>query len=393
MHAHATTGLSTATITKAAEAGVDMVDAAISSMSMTTGHSATESVVSILEGTERDTGLDLVKLEEIAAYFRPVRKKYAKFEGTLKGVDSRILLAQVPGGMLSNMENQLREQNALDRMDDVLAEIPWVREDLGYIALVTPTSQIVGTQAVLNVLMGERYKTISKETSGVLRGEYGATPSPVNAELQARVLEEDETPMTCRPADHLEPEVDRLTVELEKLADEKGLKLADDVIDDVLTYALFPQVGLKFLENRNNPDAFEPAPTGEETKPKAAQPAAATVDSVETYKVVVNGTAYDVEVGPGGAVTSAQATPAPTAQPAKQTGVSGGTPLAAPMAGTISKVLVKPGQTVAADEVVIVMEAMKMETEVRTPNAGTVVDVGVSEGDAVQSGDTLLSVG
>jgi len=393
LHAHATTGLSTATITKAAEAGVDMVDAAISSMSMTTGHSATESVVSILEGTERDTGLDLVKLEEIAAYFRPVRKKYAKFEGTLKGVDSRILLAQVPGGMLSNMENQLREQNALDRMDDVLAEIPRVREDLGYIALVTPTSQIVGTQAVLNVLMGERYKTISKETSGVLRGEYGATPSPVNAELQARVLEEDETPMTCRPADHLEPEVDRLTVELEKLADEKGLKLADDVIDDVLTYALFPQVGLKFLENRNNPDAFEPAPTGEETKPKAAQPAAATVDSVETYKVVVNGTAYDVEVGPGGAVTSAQATPAPTAQPAKQTGVSGGTPLAAPMAGTISKVLVKPGQTVAADEVVIVMEAMKMETEVRTPNAGTVVDVGVSEGDAVQSGDTLLSVG
>jgi len=393
LHAHATTGLSTATITKAAEAGVDMVDAAISSMSMTTGHSATESVVSILEGTERDTGLDLVKLEEIAAYFRPVRKKYAKFEGTLKGVDSRILLAQVPGGMLSNMENQLREQNALDRMDDVLAEIPRVREDLGFIALVTPTSQIVGTQAVLNVLMGERYKTISKETRGVLRGEYGATPAPVNAELQARVLAEDETPMTCRPADHLEPEVDRLTVELEKLADEKGIKLADDVIDDVLTYALFPQVGLKFLENRNNPDAFEPAPTGEETKPKAAQLAAATVDSVETYKVVVNGTAYDVEVGPGGAVTSAQPTPAPTAQPAKQAGASGGTPLAAPMAGNIFKVLVKPGQTVAADEVVIVMEAMKMETEVRTPNAGTVVDVGVSEGDAVQSGDTLLSIG
>ena len=393
LHAHATTGLSTATITKAAEAGVDMVDAAISSMSMTTGHSATESVVSILEGTERDTGLDLVKLEEIAAYFRPVRKKYAKFEGTLKGVDSRILLAQVPGGMLSNMENQLREQNALDRMDDVLAEIPRVREDLGYIALVTPTSQIVGTQAVLNVLMGERYKSISKETRGVLRGEYGATPAPVNAELQARVLEEDETPMTCRPADHLEPEVDRLTAELEKLADEKGIKLADEAIDDVLTYALFPQVGLKFLENRNNPDAFEPAPTGEEPKPKAQQPVAATADSIETYKVVVNGTPYDVEVGPGGAVTSAQPTSSPTTQPAKQAGASGGSPLAAPMTGNIFKVLVKPGQTVAADEVVIVMEAMKMETEVRTPNAGTVVDVGVNEGDAVQSGDTLLSIG
>ncbi len=391
LHAHATTGLSTATITKAAEAGVDMVDAAVSSMSHTTGHSATESIVSIMEGTERDTGLDLGKLEEIAAYFRPVRKKYAKFEGTLKGVDSRILLAQVPGGMLSNMENQLREQNALDRMDEVLEEIPRVREDLGFIALVTPTSQIVGTQAVLNVLMGERYKTISKETRGVLRGEYGATPAPVNAELQARVLEEDETPMTCRPADHLEPEVDRLTVELEKLAEQKNIKLAEEVIDDVLTYALFPQVGLKFLENRDNPSAFEPAPTGEEVKPATAlAPASKQADGgVEAYKVVVNGTAYDVEVGPGGGVTSAQpaATPALVA-PA----VTGGDPLPAPMSGNIFKVLVKPGQAVAVDEVVIIMEAMKMETEVRTPKAGTVSAVSVNEGDAVQSGDVLLTV-
>jgi len=396
LHAHATTGLSTTTITKAAEAGIDMVDASISSMSMTTGHSATESVVSIMEDSERATGLDLEKLSEIAAYFRPVRKKYAKFEGTLKGVDSRILIAQVPGGMLSNMENQLREQNALDRMDEVLEEIPRVREDLGFIALVTPTSQIVGTQAVLNVLMGERYKTITKETRGVLRGEYGSTPAPMNAELQAKVLEEDETPMTCRPADHLEPEVDKLTDELEGLAKEKSIKLADEVIDDVLTYALFPQVGLKFLENRDNPDAFEPAPTGEEVAPAAAPAAAApAAGGVESYNVVVNGTPYAVEVGPGGAVTSAQpaapaaaAAPAPAAAPV----AAGGDPLGAPMAGNIFKVLVKPGQAVAADEVVIIMEAMKMETEVRTSKAGTVGTVNVNEGDAVQSGDTLVTI-
>ncbi len=176
LHSHATTGLSTATITKASEAGIDMVDASISSMSMTYGHSATESVVSIFDGTERDTGLNLTLLEEISAYFREVRKKYAKFEGALKGVDSRILIAQVPGGMLTNMEGQLKEQGAEDKFDAVLDEIPRVREDLGLIPLVTPTSQIVGTQSVLNVLTGERYKSITKETAGVLKGEYGTTP-------------------------------------------------------------------------------------------------------------------------------------------------------------------------------------------------------------------------
>jgi oxaloacetate decarboxylase alpha subunit len=211
MQCHATTGLSTATIIKAAEAGIDMVDTSISSMSMTYGHSPTESVVAIMEGTERDTGLDIPLLEEIAAYFREVRKKYAKFEGGLKGIDSRILVAQVPGGMLTNMENQLKEQGAIDKLDEVLEEIPRVRKDLGYIPLVTPTSQIVGTQAVMNVIMGERYKTIMKETSGVLKGEYGATIAPVDEALQKRVLKEGEEPITCRPADLLEPEMDRLT--------------------------------------------------------------------------------------------------------------------------------------------------------------------------------------
>src|SRR5690606_6504710 len=253
LHCHATTGLSTSTIVKCVEAGIDNVDTSISSMSMTYGHSPTESVVAILQETERDTGLDIQKLEDIAAYFREVRKKYAKFEGALRGVDSRILVAQVPGGMLTNMESQLREQNAQDRFDEVLAEIPRVREDLGYIPLVTPTSQIVGTQAVLNVLCGERYKNISKETEGVLKGEYGSTPAPVNTELQQRVLN-GAAPITCRPADLLEPELDKLTETLKALAAEKSIALAqgEELVDDVLTYALFPQIGLKFLENRNN---------------------------------------------------------------------------------------------------------------------------------------------
>jgi len=220
LHAHATTGLSTASIVKAIEAGIDRVDTSIGSMSMTYGHSATNSVVSILEHSPRKTGLDLEKLEEIDTYFKPVRKKYYKLEGSLKGVDSRILLSQVPGGMLTNMENQLREQNAADKMDDVLLEIPRVRKDLGYIPLVTPTSQIVGTQSVLNVLTGERYKTITKESAGILKGEYGATPAPVDDALQSKVLE-GVKPITCRPADNIEPELDILEQEFDKIVEEK----------------------------------------------------------------------------------------------------------------------------------------------------------------------------
>lgn len=407
MQSHATTGMSTATNIKAAEAGIDMVDTAISSMSMTYGHSATESVVAILEGNERDTGLDIRLLEEIAAYFREVRKKYAKFEGSLKGVDSRILVAQVPGGMLTNMENQLREQGAADKMDEVLAEIPRVRQDLGYIALVTPTSQIVGTQAVLNVLTGERYKTISKETAGVLKGEYGSTPSPVDAELQKRVLDDGQEPITCRPADLLEPEIDKLTEEFRGLAKERDIRVADAEIDDVLTYALFPQIGLKFLENRDNPDAFEPAP-GTEPEPEAAPAAAAApkpADGPEAYQVTVDGRAYNVTVAPGGAVTSVQQaapppvpTPAPAAAPpAAETvapaSAAGSVGIPAPLAGNIFKINVASGQTVNSGDVIMILEAMKMETEVRSPESGTVQSVFVKEGDAVQVGDALLTLG
>ena len=387
LHPHATTGLSTTTITKCVEAGIDNVDTAISSMSMTYGHSATESVVSIFKDSERDTGLDIGKLEEIAAYFRDVRKKYAQFEGSLRGVDSRILVAQVPGGMLTNMESQLRQQGAEDRMDDVLSEIPRVREDLGFIPLVTPTSQIVGTQAVLNVLTGERYKSISKETQGILKGEYGATPAPVNKDLQAEVLEENEEPITCRPADNIEPELEALTVELEGLSSEHGFNLTSDEgqIDDVLTYALFPQVGLKFLQNRNNPDAFEPVPTG-----KVAVP---TNDAgEEIYTVEVEGKTYTVSVSAGGDVSGIGSVGVQTESVSDAVPMSGGEPVAAPLAGNVVKVLVKSGQRVSEGESIIVLEAMKMETSVSAPSDGTIVDVKVQAGDSCSVGDVLVTL-
>lgn len=390
MQCHATTGMSTATAIKCAEAGIDNVDTAISSMSMTYGHSPTEAVVAILEGTDRETGLDIHLLEEIAGYFREVRKKYSKWEGALRGIDSRILVAQVPGGMLTNMESQLKEQGAGDKLDDVLAEIPRVREDLGMIPLVTPTSQIVGTQAVLNVLTGERYKSISKETAGILKGEYGAAPAPFNKELQDRVLE-GKDPITCRPADVLEPEMDKLTAELKKQAADKGIKLASDEVDDVLTYALFPQIGLKFLQNRGNPDAFEPAPTGEEAAPAAAPAVSATASDSGVYTVTVNGQSYVVQVADGGDINSV--TPAAPAAPAAAPAASGsGEPMAAPLAGNIFKVNVAPGQQVNEGDVVVVLEAMKMETEVRAAKSGSVTQVSVKEGDAVKVGDTLLSI-
>jgi oxaloacetate decarboxylase alpha subunit len=404
MQCHATTGLSTATYQKAIDAGIDMLDTAISSMSMTYGHSATETMVSIVEGTERDTGISLPELEDIASYFREVRKKYSKFEGSLKGVDARILLAQVPGGMLTNMESQLKEQGAEDKFEEVLKEIPRVREDLGFIPLVTPTSQIVGTQSVLNVLTGERYKSITKETAGVLKGEYGATAAPVNKELQARVLDGAE-PVTCRPADNIAPELDTLSKELDELAEKKQLSLSDDKIDDVLTYALFPQIGLKFIENRGNPDAFEPAPSAQESqsssapKPAEAKSSSQGATASETYDVNVDGRVYRVEVAPSGTLTSV--TPASGSQTQAQPQINSAAPsdsnssqsIDAPLAGNVFKVLVRNGESVSEGDVVMILEAMKMETEIRSAYTGTVTDITVGEGDAVTSGQPLILLG
>ncbi|EGA8879491.1 biotin/lipoyl-binding protein, partial [Salmonella enterica subsp. enterica serovar Virchow] len=323
-------------------------------------------------------------LENIAAYFREVRKKYHAFEGQLKGYDSRILVAQVPGGMLTNLESQLKQQNAADKLDQVLAEIPRVRKDLGFIPLVTPTSQIVGTQAVLNVLTGERYKTIAKETAGILKGEYGHTPVPVNAALQARVLE-GAAPVTCRPADLLKPELAELEADVRCQAQEKGIQLAGNAIDDVLTVALFPQIGLKFLENRHNPAAFEPVPQAETAQPvaKAEKPAASGI-----YTVEVEGKAFVVKVSDGGDISQVSAS-APVAAPAS---ASAGTPVTAPLAGNIWKVIATEGQSVAEGDVLLILEAMKMETEIRAAQAGTVRGIAVKSGDAVSVGDTLMTL-
>ncbi|HGS5689346.1 TPA: sodium-extruding oxaloacetate decarboxylase subunit alpha [Vibrio cholerae] len=391
LHCHSTAGLADMTLLKAIEAGVDRVDTAISSMSGTYGHPATESLVATLQGTGYDTGLDIAKLEQIAAYFRDVRKKYHAFEGMMKGSDARILVAQVPGGMLTNMESQLKQQNALDKLDLVLEEIPRVREELGFLPLVTPTSQIVGTQAVINVVMGGRYKTITKETSGVLKGEYGKTPAPVNTELQARVLAGAEA-ITCRPADLIAAEMPTLQDRVLQQAKEQHITLAENAIDDVLTIALFDQVGWKFLANRHNPEAFEPVPqlaiTANTPKAPTEKSKVQPVESHCVYTITVNNQSYVVKVDEGGDLThvaptaSTNHTPVPSA--------AEGENLAAPLSGNIWKIHASAGDEVAEGDVLLILEAMKMETEIRAPRAGVISAIEVNEGDAVQVGDALL---
>ncbi len=393
LHCHSTTGMAEMALLKAVEAGVDGIDTAISSMSGTYGHPATESLVATLQGTEYDTGLDIPRLEKISAYFRNVRKKYAKFEGQLRGVDSRILVAQVPGGMLTNLENQLKQQNASDKLDLVLEEIPRVRKDLGYIPLVTPTSQIVGTQSVINVLTGERYKTIAKETAGILKGEYGKTPAPVDSALQARVLE-GAAPVTDRPADHIAPEMAKIEAEVAEQAKAKGVKLADNAVDDALIVALFPQIAWKFLENRNNPAAFEPAPTGNESavENKPVSKAAPSASGSAVYTVELEGKAFVVKVSEGGDISHVATTAPQAASQAAPAPAISGTPVTAPMAGNIWKVVATEGQTVAAGDVLFILEAMKMETEVKAAQAGTVRGICVKAGDAVAVGDTVMTL-
>ncbi|EMY6470326.1 sodium-extruding oxaloacetate decarboxylase subunit alpha [Vibrio cholerae] len=391
LHCHSTAGLADMTLLKAIEAGVDRVDTAISSMSGTYGHPATESLVATLQGTGYDTGLNIAKLEQIAAYFRDVRKKYHAFEGMMKGSDARILVAQVPGGMLTNMESQLKQQNALDKLDLVLEEIPRVREELGFLPLVTPTSQIVGTQAVINVVLGERYKTITKETSGVLKGEYGKTPAPLNTELQARVLA-GAAAITCRPADLIAAEMPTLQDRVLQQAKEQHIILAENAIDDVLTIALFDQVGWKFLANRHNPEAFEPVP---QAASSASTPKAPTekskvqpVESHGVYTITVNNQTYVVKVDEGGDLT--HVAPAPSANHTPVPSTAEGENLAAPLSGNIWKIHASAGDEVAEGDVLLILEAMKMETEIRAPRAGVISVIEVNEGDAVQVGDALL---
>ena len=384
LHTHATTGLVGMNMQCAIEAGVDMVDTAISALSMGTSHYATECMVASLKGTPRDTGLDLDLLEEINDYFTEVRKKYAEFESDFKTVDISILKSQIPGGMISNMENQLREQNSLDKLDEVLKEIPRVRKDMGYPPLVTPTSQIVGSQATLNVLTGERYKVITKETRQCLLGNYGKLPAPIDEELLAKVSGDKEI-TSCRPADLLEPEWDKACKEL-------GDKYTSE--EDRLTYALFAKVALKFFETRGKPQPEAVA------KAPATAPAPSAASSVPTgtavYRVRVNGKDYSVEVSTGGAVgasPSIATVPATASVNAPAPSTASGSPLIAPLPGSIFTMICKEGDVVNEGDTVLIMESMKMESEVNAHRSGTIQSILVKEGDNVQTGDELVIIG
>ncbi|HCK68099.1 MAG TPA: pyruvate carboxylase subunit B, partial [Nitrospina sp.] len=386
LHTHATTGLVGMNMQCAIEAGVDMVDSAISSLSMGTSHYATECLVAALKGTPRDTGLDLDLLEEINDYFTEVRKKYVAFESDFKGVDINILKSQIPGGMISNMENQLREQNALHKLDEVLKEVPRVRKDMGYPPLVTPTSQIVGSQATLNVLTGERYKMITKETRQCLLGNYGKLPAAIDEELLAKVSEGKKL-TSCRPADLLDPEWDKACKEL-------GDKYTSE--DDRLTYALFGKVALEFFETRGKPQAepvaIAPAKTPATAPAPSAAPAVPAGSAV--YKVRVNGKDYTVEVSTGGAVSaSPTTTPAAAPAPAPAPSAASGSPLIAPLPGSIFTMICKEGDAVNEGDTVLIMESMKMESEVNAHQSGTIQSILVKEGDNVQTGDELVIIG
>ena len=380
LHSHATTGMSTTTAIKCIEAGLDNVDTSISSMSMTYGHSATETVVGILKDTQYETDIKIDNLAPIAKHFREVRKKYVDFEGSLKGVDARIITSQVPGGMLTNLESQLKEQNAVDKFDEVIDEIPNVRSDLGYIPLVTPTSQIVGTQAVINVLNNERYKVITKETQAILKGEYGKTPANVDKRLQDKVLG-DEDPITCRPADLIDENEYKLTKEKYLKSLEENNISVDDTEENILIYTLFPEIGLKFLENKENKDYFEKSPTQ------------LSEEKNGYYKVVIDETDYLVkysqtdepEIINGNSNSELQSNNKPVSD---ETGMV----VNAPLAGNIFRIEKNVGDTVSDDETIIVLEAMKMETTIKTPTSGKIKQIFIKNGDKVQSGDPLFEV-
>jgi len=410
LHSHATSGLSAMCFLKGVENGATMLDTCNSALGEGASHSSTESIVAALQGTEYDTGLNLAQLQEITAYFREVRKKYWQFESDFTGVDTRVLVNQVPGGMISNLSNQLKEQGSLNRMDDVLAEIPRVREDLGFPPLVTPTSQIVGTQAVLNVLTGGRYKSVTTEVKHYLQGFYGKAPGPVNQEVQSLAIGNAEV-IACRPADLLEPELDKLRNEIEGLAKSE---------EDALTYAMFPDLARTFFQERAAgslkldpllpkeaiqaggeryaPNEFKITLHGETYHIKLTgsgqsgedqRPFYVSVDGVNEEVFVE--TLSEVEVGSNGGnrakpKISAQAAGNNRPRPAHQGHVTTAMP------GAIVDVLVEIGKKVKAGDPVLVIEAMKMENEVQAPVSGTVIGVFVAKGDAVTPDESLLEI-
>jgi oxaloacetate decarboxylase alpha subunit len=364
IHSHATTGMSVATLTKSAEAGAEILDTVISSLAMGTSHSPTETMVEIFKGTPYDTGLDTKLLLEIAAYFREVRKNYKRFESSFLGADTRILASQVPGGMLSNLESQLKEQGASDKIDAVLKEIAVVQKDAGYPPLVTPTSQIVGTQAVFNVLFGS-YNRLSGEFQDLLVGKYGACPAPKNQEVVKKALEalKMDKEITHRPADDIPAEYDSLEEETRKL-----LGTSTVSVEDVLTYAMFPKVAPDFFKKRSQgPVVFKPETEGEPA-PKGAGGPSAGPGQAAKYSVNVDGVNYNVVVAPAGTVAISPA--AGGAAPVQA--AVGGMSIPAPVAGTIIRYSVEEGAQVKSGDTVLIIESMKMELDIKATHDGKI---------------------
>ena len=395
IHSHSTSGLAAQCQLKAIEAGADRIDTAISSFASGTSHPATEAQVAMLRDTEWDTGLDLHLLTEIADYFRDVRKKYQQFESEFTREDVMVQVSQVPGGMMSNLANQLKEQNALDKIRDVFEEIPRVRKDLGYPPLVTPTSQIVGTQAVYNVLAGERYKTITNEVKRYLSGGYGQPPAPVDAQLQKRAIGNGEV-MDCRPADLLKPELAKLRSDIGELTQSE---------EDVLTYAMFPDLGREFLQQRADgtlkPEALLPADAQNRAVEAVATEFKVDVHG-ETYEIAITGVG-DVGGGKRKVYISLDGMPEEVTFEALNEyvneGGSGGRQKASepghvttPLPGNVVEVLVSVGDTVSSGQALMVVEAMKMETELLAKIDGTVESVTVKKGDRVTPGEVLMEI-
>lgn len=387
IHSHATTGLSVATLLKAAEAGADVLDTAISAMAMGTSHSPTETVVEMLKGTEYDTGLDISALLEIAAYFREIRKHYASLESKFLGADTRILKSQVPGGMLSNLENQLKQQGASDKIDDVLKEIPLVQKDVGYVPLVTPTSQIVGTQAVFNVLFG-RYNNLTQEFRDLLVGKYGKVPAAPNADLVKKALELNKMDkvIDCRPADLIAPEWDKMVEESKKNG-------GNGSVEDTLTYAMFPKVAAKFFETRANGPVDAEKTFGLKETPKTEAKSAngsytVTVNG-QSYQVTSNGDNITVDGTPYNVTFGAAGASAPVAAAATTVG---GEDVKAPVAGTLLKQCFANGTKVSKGQTIIIVESMKMELEVKSPADGTITYT-VPTGTQIANGQVIATIG
>ena len=410
VHSHATSGLASMVLLKSIENGAQIIDTCNSSFAEGASHPSTESMVAALKGTPFDTGLDLAKIQEITVYFREARKKYWQYESDFTGVDTRVLVNQVPGGMISNLSNQLKEQGALNRMDEVLAEIPRVREDLGYPPLVTPTSQIVGTQAVLNVMTGSRYKSVTNEVKNYLLGQYGQSPAPVNTQVKQLAVGDAQV-IICRPADLLAPEMAKLQNETERFAQSE---------EDVLTYAMFPDIGKTFLQERNagslKPEALQTKETAQTSAARYAPNEFKVTLHGETFHIKLTGSGHageeqrpfyvsvdgiaeevvvetlsEIEVSSGTSSNGNKSKKKSTNSNERPRPTHAGCVTTA-MPGTIVAVKVKVGDKVKAGDGVIVIEAMKMENEIQASKTGTVVAVHVAKGDTVTPDESLLEI-